>query len=219
MLALTSAPPRTADVPQDFSEMFDRYYDYVVRLVAQSGIDFQNAEDVAMTILTKFFEKDALSDFDPEYTTEYGGVTRKAVFRTFLSGFVKTYVRHYKDRQRLQAQREGFSTDTVMFTYAESGEYATWMDLNGPTYEETHEELHAQDLIVAIRTHLATVPPRNAQDQCNLAALFESVLVQTYEDGSVDTAALATQFSVSKTSVQNWLKRLRAEVSIVVEAR
>lgn len=206
-------------VPTSFEDMFERYYDYVVRLVSQSGIDFQNAEDVAMTILTKFFEKDALSDFDPEFTTQYGGVVRKAVFRTFLSGFVKTYVRHYKERQRIQKDREGFSADTVMFFYSESGEAATWLDLSGPVYEENYDALHEKDLIQSIRAHLDSVPPRNVQDQCDLRAFFEAVLVQTYEDGRVDTATLAEQFEVSKTSIQNWLKRLRSEVAVVTEGR
>lgn len=206
-------------VPTSFEDMFAHYYEYVVRLVATSGIDFQSAEDVAMTILTKFFEKDALSDFNPEFSTQYGGVVRKAVFRTFLSGFVKTYVQHYRDRQRIQQDREGFSTDTVLFIYAESGDPATWMDLNGPTHEDTHDGLYSRELVHAIRTHLKAVPARNGQDQCDLPAFFEAVLRQTFEDGKVDTVALAKEFSVSKTSIQNWLKRLRVEVAKVVGDR
>lgn len=206
-------------VPETFEDMFDHYYDYVVRLVASSGINFQNAEDVAMTILVKFFEKDALHDFNPEFTTEYGGITRRAVFRTFLSGFVKTYVRHYRDRQRLQQEREGFSLDAVLFVYSDSGQPATWMDVEGPQYEENFDSLHAQDLVQSIRAHLATVPKRNIQDKCDLPAFFEAVLEQTYIGGKVDIHALSDKFNVSLPSIQNWLKRLRTEVSSVVEGR
>ncbi len=215
--AATTQREADRSVPSSFEEMFATHYDYVVRLVAQSGIDFQNAEDVAMTILTKFFEKDALNDFDPEFTTEYGGITRKAVFRTFLSGFVKTYVRHYRDRQEVTRLREGFSVDTVMFTYADSGEPATWMDLQGPSFEEKYEDLAEQDLLASIRSRLQHSTPRNSQDQCNMPEFFEAVLRQTYAEGRVDTAALAEEFGVSKTSIQNWLKRLRSEVSSVIE--
>jgi DNA-directed RNA polymerase specialized sigma24 family protein len=205
-------------VPDSFEDMYRHYFPYVVRLVGYFGIDSQNAEDVAQNILAKFFEKRALEDFNPEYTSSHDGVIRSAVFRTFLSGFVKAYVRHYRDRQALQRDREGLSTDQVMFRYADSGEGATWLDLNAPTYTDEHEELQEIELVTSIRARLAAVPPRNDQDRCDLPAFFNAVLEQTYNDGKVDTAALALQFQVSKTTVQNWLKRLRAEVSQVIEA-
>ena len=206
-------------VPVSFEDMFSYYYEFVVKLVGHFGIDRQNSEDVAMTILTKFFEKDVLSDFNPEFTTQYGGVTRKAVFRTFLSGFVRTYVRHYKDRQVIHKRREGFSVDTPMFNYSDTGEAVTWMDYLGPRYYEEHEDLEEADLVRAIRERLALTKPRNAQDQCNMTEFFERVLQQVYETDHVDTAVLAEEFGVSKTSIQNWLKRLRSEVSVVVEER
>lgn len=206
-------------IPTSFEEMFDHYYDYVVRLVYKSGIDFQNSEDVAMSILTRFYERDALSFFDADHTTNHGGVERRAVFRTFLSGFVRDYVQHYRDRQRIRQDREGLSTDTVMFVYAQSGEAATWLDLNAPQHEDTHDTLYEWDLVRSIRDHLAQVPRRNAQDQCDLAKFFEAVLRQTHADGRVDTILLAKEFGVSKASAQNWLKRLRAEVAKVIETR
>lgn len=205
-------------VPTSFEDMFDHYYDFVVKLVSTFGIDYQNAEDVAMTILTKFFEKDVLSDFNPEFTTEYGGVTRKAVFRTFLSGFVRTYVRHYADRQRLHKAREGFSVDTPMFIFVETGEPMTWMDYVGPRYHETFEDLHEADLVRSIRARLNLVKPNNAQDQCDMPEFFEKILQQISELGRIDTALLAEEFQVSKTSIQNWLKRMRSEVGAVVKA-
>lgn len=204
-------------VPTSFEDMFTHYYDYVVRLVATSGIEFQSAEDVAMTILEKFFAKGVLEDFNPEFTTEHGGVTRKAVFRTFLSGFVKTYVRHYVDRQRKQGEREGLSLDTPVFSYYDSGEPVTWADYLGPRYVEEFESLHQQELVERIRTKLQVSDPRNAQDQCDMLAFFNAVLQQTFDLGKVNAIKLSKQFGVSDTTIQNWLKRLRSEVGAVVE--
>lgn len=206
-------------VPESFEDMFSHYYEFVVRLVASFGIDFQNAEDVAMTILTKFFEKDVLSDFNPEFTSEYSGVTRKAVFRTFLSGFVRSYVRHYLDRQTTHRVREGFSVDTPVFTFPESGDTQTWMEYAGPKYHEEFEDLHEEDLLLSIRARLRRRQNHNVQDHCDMPVFFERVRQQIYEQGKIDTLQLAEDFGVSKTSIQNWLKRLRVEVSAVVKDR
>lgn len=205
-------------VPESFDELFSHYYVFVVKLVQTFGIDRQNSEDVAMTILSKFLEKDALSDFNPEFASNHNGVTRKAVFRTFLSGFVSVYVRHYRDRQQLQLKREGISHDAPAFTF-DSGEPMTWMDYIGPRYYEEFEDLADRELLASIRTHLATTKPRNAQDKCDLPLFFEMTLQQTREHGEVRTEELAELFDVSKTSIQNWLRRLRTEVNGVIEAQ
>jgi hypothetical protein len=90
------------------------------------------------------------------------------------------------------------------------------MDLNGPTYEDTYDTLYSRELVHQIRQYLRTVPLRNGQDQCDLPLFFEAVLRQAYGEGRVDTIALSEEFNVSRTSIQNWLKRLRGEIAKVV---
>lgn len=217
----TSAPikrPREDYVPESFEDLFDHYYKFVVSLVSTFGIDYHNAEDVSMTILMIFFEKDVLSDFNPEFVSEFGGVERTAVFRTFLSGFVRTYVRHYVDRQRVLRRREGFSTDTVVAGGGAEQEM-TWLDVAGPLYEEEFDSLYEEELVKSIRDHLATVAPKNNQDLCNLPKLFEAVLAQTRADGKVNTEELAAHFGVTRQSINNWQKRLRTEVAKVIGDR
>lgn len=208
----------TADfVPDSYSEMFQHYYIYVVKLVTNLGITPQNAEDVAMVILTKFIEKDRLPDFDPEYVSEHGGVKRKATFRTFLSGFVATYVQHQRTIQMKQTYREGQSTNQPVAHSAGTNEGAEWIDLYGPKVTDDHDALAEADLLRQIRVQLAQIPSRNTQDRCNLSYFFEAVLAQTEDKGKADVAELALQFGVSKTTIQNWIKRLRTEVSVVIE--
>lgn len=207
-------------IPGTYSDMFQHYYTYVVKMVTKLGIDPQNAEDVAMTILSKFIEKDALADFDPDFQSSYGGVKRTAKFRTFLSGFVATYVQHHRTRQMKQAYREMRSTNqpVVSDSSNNSGDAVIeWIELYGPNVIDEHEDLAEQDLIRQIRTRLTASGVRNNQDRCNLADFFEAVLEQSNETGKVDVTALSVQFGVSKTTIQNWIKRLRSEVSVVVE--
>ncbi len=209
---------RTASgAPASFEELFVQYYDYVVNLVASVGINPQNSEDVAMTILATFFEKQALEDYDPEYRSTYDGKVHKAVFKTFLSGFVLKYVRHHRDRQHKLLRREGFSTDHVLFR-TDDGEYVSWMDFYGPTVTEEHEDLEADEAVAKITARLSAATPRNDQDLCDLPALFAEVQVHTSLYGKVDVALLAATFSVSKTSIQNWMKRLRAEVTAALDS-
>lgn len=214
---LAKSTTRTDFVPQTFDELYRHYFKYVVKYVIALGIEPQNAEDVAQTVLTKFFEKDVLSDYDPERYVQANGRIRKAVFGTFLSGFVRLYVMHYRDRQWVLKKREGTSLDATLAPTENGGSEGSPMDWTGPAITEEYEDLHFVNLVNGIRTHLSHIPPRNAQDQCNMVEFFNVVLQQTYEDGKIDTIALSARFGVSKTSIQNWLKRLRHEVHVVVD--
>lgn len=206
--------PDSSFVPTDFDDLFRNYYIYTVRLVSKAGIDFQNAEDVASIILTKAFEHGLIADFDP--TAEYNG--RKAVFTTFLAGFVLKYVRHYRDRQKLQLTREGQSTDVEITVPGKSSSEPTiWIDEYGPTMEETYDDLHHSDFLVTVRAHLTTAALGRKDSQLNLTAFFNAIAEQVEVHGQINTSELMDQFSVSRTTIHNWMSRLRDEVGFVVE--
>jgi hypothetical protein len=209
-------------VPESFEDLFNHYYAYVIRLVRSHGIDEVNAEDVAVTILTVFFEKDVLSDYDPDRVNNYRGTERKAVFRTFLSGFVNLYVRHQRTIQTKHEFRFGLSLDNTV------ADRATWspdpqndatkfIDLTSP-YTESFDEVESADFVRSVRAHLATVPARNQQDRCDLPALFDAVHRHVEDTGAVDILALSTQFGVSKNTLRKWMERLRVEIRILVES-
>lgn len=215
---MTTTPVATAtarsQAPADYTELFTVYYDYVTHLVKRAGIFPDNSEDVAMTILTKFFEKSVLEDFDPEHTTNHAGVTRKAVFRTFLSGFVLSYVRHYRDRQQVDAYREPKIINSE-FT-APDGTYGTWADVYGTPTTETYEVLYEEDFINTVRRHLRSLPPPNSP-RAPLPDVFEAALKQANETGEVHVPTLAAQFNVSTNTIYVRLSRLKAEVKFVAE--
>ena len=206
----------TADyVPESFSEMFTHYYSYVIRLVVTMGIDSQNAEDVAMAILTTFFEKDALAQYDPNFEGQH---KRKVLFRTFLSGFVASYVRHFRDMERVRRVRDLTYIDEPVTSSIDNSSYS-WIDLFGPVYEEDFDDrLNEEDLIRQIRARLVATARSNSQDRCDMPDLFDQIVEQSKTIGKVDVKALSERFGVSTTSVQNWIKRLRSEVTLVVSA-
>ena len=211
LLTGTREPSKYPDfVPTTYTELFDHYYAYVSTLVFKSGIDDQNVEDVTMSILSKFFENDVLSDFDPTFTSHYNGVTRKAVFRTFLSGFVKIYVRHYRDRQQINKQRSAISADALVCANIGSCSEVTWMELNGPSLVDTYDDLETTDLINTVRSHLRQMA--KTKERCPLTDLFEATLVHANLYGKPMVDSLAEQFGVSETTVRNRLSQLRTEI-------
>lgn len=188
-------------VPTDFSDMFEHYYPYVVALVRRRGILPQSAEDVAMTILTKFFEKNALEDYRPEFTTAHDGIVRSARFPTFLSGFVLAYLRHYQHRQGVHLRRESMALEDAPLSFLWS--------------QGTFEETEAQDFITSVTRHLQKIPP-TPRSKVAMADLFEAIVRQVELTGDISVTELAQTFGVSATSVRNWLAVLREEIGEVI---
>lgn len=215
MTTIVRTTTRADFVPESFSEMYAHYYDYCVRLVARQGIDGQSAEDVTQAILVKFFEHNALADYDPDRTTVVNGEPRRAAFRTFLSSFVLAYLRHYVNRQAIHKQREGLSTDAPLATDTDQANSLTVLDIVAPVYEERYDDLYEQELIAAVKQRLIEEPKKRAS-RCDMAAFFDAVLRQFHATGVIDTLALAAEFGISKSSVNNWLKSLRSTITAAV---
>lgn len=213
---------RADQVPADYAEVFQMYYPYMLKLVKKFGMQPAAAEDTAMSILSKFLEKKALEHFDPDYNIEYRGETVKAAFRTYLSSFVVTYVKHHRHRQMVAMSRQGISLDTNLIkgasSYGDGTHLITVADSVLPPYEETYEELHTADLIRTIRAHLAELPRRNDQDKCDMLLFFDIIHLQVSETEKLNNEELAEMFDVSKPTILSWKKRLRVELSTILGA-
>jgi len=94
------------EAPESYEQLFDEYFNYTVGLVKKLGIDPQRAEDVASSIILRFYERDFLSKFDPTLVFDYKGSKRPARFKSFLNAFVSVYCRHYRQRQNIEKSRE-----------------------------------------------------------------------------------------------------------------
>lgn len=208
--------PRTY-VPTDYSDLFQTYFPYVKFLVSRGGIDPLNVEDVAMTVLSKFLEKDALADFDPEHTVSYGGVDRKTVFSTFLTGFITIYLRHYRDRQNIQRSRERIVLDMHTRSVEKMIEQQTVGDLIIPPTVETYEDLYTNDLEQHILRHLRSLPDDGRTRKISLESLFLRVAEQVRVRGDYHVPTLAKDMNVSVALVRNWMVKLKAEISVALQ--
>ncbi|WNN95037.1 DNA binding protein [Microbacterium phage Magritte] len=207
-------------VPSNFAEMYQHYYVYVLRLLVQQGIERQDAEDVAQILFIKMDEKGLLERFDPEH----GTTGQPAVFTTLLSGFVLKYMRHYKHRQLLARRREpqyldAPRTEGIEGTgKADSSYSGPWIDVYGPHFEDEYTELTDTEFRVSVRAHLATASTGRKDSQLDLVALFDEIDRQVEMDGKYSTTELMSVFSVTRTTIHNWLEKLRVEVAKAVEA-
>ena len=199
-------------VPADYSELFQHYYGYVQALVIKSDIVPDNVEDVTMAILEKFFQNDVLKDYDPSYTSHHGGVVRRAVFRTFLSGFVKTYVKHHRERQFTHATREPIIVDGTVVV---NGSPVPWAEVHSESFgqEDSLDAMFDIDLVNSIRSHLKAA---DVFQKCPLPALFEACLDHAEWFGRPDTKQLALQFEVSENTIRARMHVLRGHVEAVL---
>lgn len=186
--------------PADFTEFYQRYYGYVVRLVSRRGISPANAEDVAQIILTHFFRHNALADYDPERLNSEG---QSARFTTFLSGFVITYLQHHLNRARIEAAR----TESLdLFDGDPLGENS-WINLQGPRVTSDFSGPEYDDFIREAHRRLREEALAADFRGCDLVEFFDAMREQVSLTGSIDTAALAEQFGVAVRTVQKWVQQ------------
>lgn len=123
-------PDPVTGCPSDYSDFFASYWPYVKQMVAKAGIASEDVEDVAMEVVAKFIEKDALSYFDPDYTVNIqgpmrteGSRTRHPRFSSLLKRFCYLYsltprdkqeVRHRNVPLRLEGPHPDRSGDTLV---------------------------------------------------------------------------------------------------------
>lgn len=198
--------------PSSYEELFKTYYSFVVGLVGKQGISVDNREDVASEILLRFYERDFLSEFNPDLTFEVNGRIVKARFKSFLSAFVVNYVRSHRDRQNLRAKREPLIIDSTI----PGSEHSPYLFLNAlekDYYLDDYSGLYEEALVTKIREYLKTVPRKSRQDQCDLVALFDTVVQQVRVNGKYSVKELQARFGVSPTAIHTWLGWMRLNIA------
>ncbi len=211
--------------PKTYEDLYRQYYEYVVALVRQAGIEEDSKEDVACSILLRFFERDFLNEFDPNLVFLYQGEERRARFKSFLSKFVLVYVQSYREKQTRRHRRELHCTGRSMVAPKHTTvlradprspvEAEYWFDILAADAGESMEDsiisgIAGNSLVDELRAHLATIPRHRANDLCDLVALFDAIVVQVDEHGCCDISRLREAFGVSPTSIHSWMWRLRA---------
>jgi DNA-directed RNA polymerase specialized sigma24 family protein len=191
--------------PASTDEMFRQYYGYVRRIVANTpAIPAQDAEDVAMEIMTRLVERDVLGMFDPQMKFAHEGQQMQAKFRTFLTAQVALYVKGQRDRLGRQRKHEAVVLDAPV----PGAEGTHLLDLFGGA-EDDMADLDAAEWIRQARGFLATVPPRSAQDRCDLVRLFDALIDQMSRTGRVSTSETAQSLGVTSAVTSRWLQWMR----------
>ena len=195
--------------PSNYDDFFRTYYDYTVRLVQRFGIEFGNAEDVAGSILCRFYERDIIAMFDPDKVISHNGELKRARFQSFLNAMVSVYVRSYRQAQSRKKYHEVASCDDVL-----PDSETSWLEIFGPSVPDDVilADVYKSDLVRSLRSFLAKVPRRSNRDKCDLLALFNEIERQVSVSGKIDVSLLSKHFDVSSAAIRNWIKLLRLAI-------
>jgi hypothetical protein len=202
-----------APVPATNAEVFEQYFAHVKYLIRKYGFHEELVEDMASIMMLKFVEKDVLSDYDP---TKVHGNNKTANFKTFLSGFVVSYLYHYMSREIRRRDIESFSLN---YSYElEDGDTDLWIDQIPEGRVDDEYDYQTLDLIIDIRNYLQENPKVMGQKQApvKLEEFFAAVMAQVEKYGECNSKELQEQFGVSKTTISNWMKILREHVNAVI---
>lgn len=218
--------------PDDYAELFKAYFPMMVGIVAQSGIQRHDVQDVAMDILARFIEKDGISYYDPDHLHDVGESPdlpgarfRKAKFKGMLRGFTSTYVMQYRDKQMTRHKREPWRTETPVFI-AGLREPMTWLELNFA--ETTTFEILDSEVSVSIRSalkkarELLTTKSTEFRDYPRFVDLC---IEHGFFDGKINRKAIELELGVAGSTVAAMIQELRrvlrpllTEVGVLTEA-
>ena len=194
--------------PSGPDELFRQYYGYVRKIVSQTpAIQAQDAEDVAMEIMTRLLERDVLGMFDPDMRFSYGGKEVPARFRTFLVAQVQLYVKSQRDRLGRLRKHETAVLDAPVSSDDDGS--LTMADLFAGGGEDDFSHLDVAEWVTQARAFLAAVPRRSDLDRCDLVRLFDTLIEQALTTGSVQSAETAVQLGVSPAVGRRWTEWLR----------
>lgn len=182
-----------ATVPKTDAELFESYYSHIKFLVGRAGI--VNVEDVGMILMEKIIAKGLLDQYNP-------GHESGANFKTFLSNFVVSFLRHYIEREAKERYRNPISNDmkVKMGNDESAGEGYYYLDLLVHEDADTGS-VEASELVENVRKTL--------KDDPKLSTFFDFVMFQVEDYGKLEVAELADIFGVTRSTIHNWRNKLR----------
>lgn len=220
---------QTTGCPDDYTELYQSYFPMMVGIVASSGIQPSDVEDVAMDILARFIEKDGISYYDPEHLHDVGANPelpgarlRKAKFKGMLRGFTSTYVMQYRDKQMIRHRREPWRLDAPVSKQDE--ESLTWVEL---AVVDPYEILDSE-VSVAIVSALKAAREElliKSTSYRNYEQFIALCIEHGYLDGKLNRKAMEVLLGISASTISEMLRELRqvlrpllTEVGVVSEA-
>lgn len=216
MGAKASRPAAASDqdfIPADMAELAEHYYDFIRGMVRKAGISDQDAQDSVQYILERLEVTGAIGQYDPEHVVMHQGQPRKSRFSTFLGAKVLFYCRGERGRVTRRDSHELKILDAPAYELSDGQAAGHLGELLGAAVLDDYSVLESAEVIRAMRSKLAAVPPRSARDKCDLVALFDEIVAEIERDGGYSYAGLRARFGISGTTAGAWLSRLRSVLS------
>lgn len=182
----------TAKIPTSYDEVYRDYYDLIKWHCVRAKISEDAIEDYAMTLMEKLIKHGILEQYNPEI----------ANFRTFLSGFVVSYLRHFKAQDRKRKERYALSIDYVVSPAEFDTGSATLLDFAEHSVEGDFDVAEVNFALARIRERI------EASEDEKFLTFFDKVIEQVEEYGRMHVPELAEFFGVTSASIYNWRKRL-----------
>jgi hypothetical protein len=197
---------RDNTAPTNYEALFDMYYDYVCKLVRKFGIDEQNKEDVASDVLLRFYERNFLEKFDPDFVTEYNGEIKPARFQSFLNAFVSLYVRGHRGNQKLRKDREPLMVDKPL----DAG--GVWIEVFSP-HETDPGFLDVESSMVLEETLQSSIKAHLSPEGC---LVLDHMSEQIATTGKFQVSRTATDSGWGLKKVKLLLQEIRVATADVI---
>jgi hypothetical protein len=182
-------------LPDDYSELFEQYYPMMYGIVAKSGINRFDVEDVAMDILARFIDKGGLAYFNPAHP--------KAKFKGMLRGFTSTYVLQYRDKQMIRHRREPWRNETPI------GSETTWGEVNFRNDFWVDACDVSQSIIDALKQARSILESKN-QGKRDYGKFLDLCLMHGFLNGELDRTAIREALGIGGSTLNVMLRELRA---------
>jgi hypothetical protein len=184
-----------AVVPETYSELIDHYWGFVTTMLRRAGVPSEEVEDYGQEYFLRFYSKDRLSAYDPNYR---GNPTK---FTTFLGTDVKLF---------LLQQSRGIMK-RKMESAAETDDFIIQV-LSGQTVVC---ETEYRETVSAIRQFLARagLVINRPTVKVSYVEAFDLCVVSYEKFGRVDRKALAEWLDVSDTTIGKMVRKVRAMVA------
>jgi hypothetical protein len=187
-------------VPTSYSELVDHYWGYITQMLLRLGIPSEEVEDFGQEYLLRFFSKNRLEAYDPNYRGH------PVMFSTFLGADVRLFALQQRRgllRRQQQEPAPGPSPDFIVQLMSS---------------REAEDMLEYRDTVQGIRQYLAgqglaIKRRRGRRGRCTYVEVFD-LCMATYEaQGRIDRKAVAKQLGVTDTVVGQVIRRIRTHVA------
>ncbi len=198
-----------------YEEFYREYWKYTVNYitkhypyVALAG----EAEDYASEVITRFIERDFMSEYDPD----------KGVFARFWTGFIKAYMQGHDQRHKFRNKVFGVVFDQPL----EHDHSRTVGDWYAPYHEFENELIDLLDYerkMQAIGQEMHSKPAFKAgykhyysEAWDSLKEVLEGEPHRYYDISAEFTKVMTAKTGISLSSAANWRQRLQNELKEAV---